>query len=347
MLESFWYVACESQELRRRPLSRVIFGKPFVLFRGNTGHPVALEDRCAHRNYPLSKGKVVNGTIQCGYHGWCYDGSGHVCNIPSITTLEETTKSISVPQYPCLEQDGYIWVVPCSRLNTEFPPRVPRLGEPYLQTFRLKTRFSGDVETCLENFLDCPHAAFVHKGLFRTHSPKVIEAQLRVRDDGAEVEYFGESRKGGMVWKLLSRKQTELKHIDRFILPSTSRVDYIFSDCRSYTITSHCTPVTETETDVYTTISFRLSTLGFFRTGFFIKPIFKFLSQRIIGQDVRAMRVQRENIKRFGGTQKFRVVQTDFLFPYIVQSRKALSAGKQPAFLNRTEEKENRVAVCI
>lgn len=290
MLETFWYVACESGELRRCPLSRLIFGKPFALFRNNVGYPVALEDRCAHRNYPLSQGKVVNGTIQCGYHGWCYNGAGHVCHIPSIPISKNTAESISVPQYPCLEQDGYIWIVPCSKLNTDTPPRVPRLGEPNLQSFRLKTRFNSNVEMCLENFLDCPHAAFVHKGLFRTHNPRVIKTQLRIRDDGAEVEYFGESRDGGIVWKLLSKKQADLKHIDRFIQPSTSRVDYIFSDGRSYTITSHCTPVTETETDVYTTISFQCGILGFFGASFLIKSIFKYLSQCIIMQDVKAMK---------------------------------------------------------
>ena len=54
-----WYVLCRSGELRQKPLSRTLFSQPIVLFRQKNGAPGALLDRCAHRNVPLSLGRVV------------------------------------------------------------------------------------------------------------------------------------------------------------------------------------------------------------------------------------------------------------------------------------------------
>jgi len=47
------------------------------LFRGPMGEVIALEDRCPHRFSPLSMGKITaQCTIECGYHGLQFDGSG-------------------------------------------------------------------------------------------------------------------------------------------------------------------------------------------------------------------------------------------------------------------------------
>ena len=75
-LPDAWFIACEARALRDKPISFTLQGTPLVLFRGAEGKPAALLDRCPHRNAPLSLGKVVNGELQCGYHGWRFDGAG-------------------------------------------------------------------------------------------------------------------------------------------------------------------------------------------------------------------------------------------------------------------------------
>jgi phenylpropionate dioxygenase-like ring-hydroxylating dioxygenase large terminal subunit len=73
----WWYVACRSTALRRRPLARRLLGMPLVLFRDAGGQPAALLDRCPHRNLPLSLGRVLaSGRLECAYHGWQLDASG-------------------------------------------------------------------------------------------------------------------------------------------------------------------------------------------------------------------------------------------------------------------------------
>ena len=58
-LRNYWYVAATDAEISRKPLGRMILGDPIVLFRAEDGTPVAFEDRCPHRQLPLSMGKLV------------------------------------------------------------------------------------------------------------------------------------------------------------------------------------------------------------------------------------------------------------------------------------------------
>jgi phenylpropionate dioxygenase-like ring-hydroxylating dioxygenase large terminal subunit len=80
----YWYVACRSGELGRRPVARRLLGTPLVLFRADGGRPAALLDRCAHRNLPLSAGRVAGSYIECAYHGWRYDRSGACRSVPAL-----------------------------------------------------------------------------------------------------------------------------------------------------------------------------------------------------------------------------------------------------------------------
>jgi Rieske [2Fe-2S] domain len=53
-----------------------ILDRNLVLFRTTGGQAIALNDRCAHRSYPLSASKLDGDTIVCGYHGLRYNAAG-------------------------------------------------------------------------------------------------------------------------------------------------------------------------------------------------------------------------------------------------------------------------------
>jgi phenylpropionate dioxygenase-like ring-hydroxylating dioxygenase large terminal subunit len=55
-----WYVACRTSELSEKPLAVTVLGAPLALFRGAGGRPGAVLDRCPHRNFPLSQGRVLD-----------------------------------------------------------------------------------------------------------------------------------------------------------------------------------------------------------------------------------------------------------------------------------------------
>ena len=81
-LRNHWYVAAWSDEIGRRPLARVVLGDYLVLFRREDGRAVALENRCPHRNLPLSEGRLVGDALECGYHGMVFDCSGACTHLP-------------------------------------------------------------------------------------------------------------------------------------------------------------------------------------------------------------------------------------------------------------------------
>ncbi len=58
----------------------------------------ALEDRCAHRQVPLSQGLVEGDTIRCGYHGWAYDCRRRCVDVPY---LGKDKLPNGVRSYPC------------------------------------------------------------------------------------------------------------------------------------------------------------------------------------------------------------------------------------------------------
>ena len=58
-----WYAPAASSEVDRDLLPVRAAGLPVVLYRTGAGDVVALEDRCAHRAYPLSSGALIGDTV--------------------------------------------------------------------------------------------------------------------------------------------------------------------------------------------------------------------------------------------------------------------------------------------
>lgn len=324
VLEGYWYIACRSRELRQRPVPRTLLGKSVVLFRGPAGQPAALEDRCAHRNAPLSFGRTVDGQLQCPYHGWRYRVDGALAEIPALAEAGAVPDNVRVPSFPCVEQEGYVWVCLHRKSALVRPLGFPHLGEQGWTSFQMCTRFYAPVEACLENFLDCPHASSVHRFWFRTPTQRTVRVIVRALPDGAEAEYFDEPRERSVVWWTLAPKRRRMRHTDRFIAPATTRVDYVFSNGAHYIITSSCTPVSDDITDVYTVITFRHHWLGPL-----IRLFFEPLSRWIIRQDVHILGQVQNNIARFGG-QDFHSSDADLLTAYIWGWRRAICNGEDP-----------------
>ena len=64
-----WYPLAWSDELKPgKTFAAQFAGEPIVLVRPQNGALFALEDRCAHRQIPLSRGTVDGCTLRCCYH---------------------------------------------------------------------------------------------------------------------------------------------------------------------------------------------------------------------------------------------------------------------------------------
>jgi len=64
-LRNCWYVAAWDHELiDGQLLARTLLDKPVVLYRGDSGRVVALDNRCCHRGARRSNGRLIDAERQ-------------------------------------------------------------------------------------------------------------------------------------------------------------------------------------------------------------------------------------------------------------------------------------------
>lgn len=296
--QRWWYPACRSEVLRRSPHAVSLMDLPLVLFRDGQGVAHALEDRCPHRNVPLSLGRVqTDGTLQCAYHGWQFDGSGRCTAIPALAAAgsEGGTPRDAVAR-PVREQDGMVWVWG----SAEHPPSSDPFALPDLGTGPLvgEVVFQRDIDctvhASVENALDVPHTAFLHGGLFRkTGQGPRVEAERTDLVDGVEVRYTGEPAAFG---PLRLPGGATFDHWDRFFLPSIAQVEYRVGDAVRITNSILHLPMSPRRTRAWFVLRFR-SPLPAAIVG----PIVRLRGSKILEQDVEMLEQQTANIRRFGG----------------------------------------------
>ena len=175
-----WYVVAFVADIGRALLKRTVLGTAIVLFRTSGGRPVALEDRCAHRSYPLSAGALDGDTIVCGYHGMRYDPAGECIEIPSQA---HCPRGISVRRFPLIERGPFVW----GWFGDETAADAAKLPEtPWLEGGQWVhsqdyLHLPGNYVSLHENLLDLTHLSFVHASSFGTpeyaRAPYEVELQ--------------------------------------------------------------------------------------------------------------------------------------------------------------------------
>lgn len=159
-LRNCWYVAAWNDEISRTPLARKVLNEDIVLFRKTDGTVVALEDRCAHRRLPLSAGRVIGDSIQCGYHGLVYDCAGKCVKIPGQLNPE----GIGVKAFPVVERDRFVivWMGDPAAPDASRIISFPRLSDPEWGVTKVRLHVKGNYLLIVDNLLDLSHVAYVH-----------------------------------------------------------------------------------------------------------------------------------------------------------------------------------------
>jgi phenylpropionate dioxygenase-like ring-hydroxylating dioxygenase large terminal subunit len=320
----FWYVVAFSNQLKpNQVLSRTILGEWLAVFRGKDGKPVALQDRCIHRNTRLSRGKVCQGKLECPYHGWVYDDTGKVVSVPSEGENFCSSKMRKCQVYQTLEQDGYVYVRLSSPAEEFLPFKMPKYQQPGWETVKVINRFHNNVTNCAENFIDVPHTASVHPGIFRKPSKQELEMTVERRNGSVFAEYRNETSNLGWFTKFLNNKGDKIRHIDSFHMPNVTSVEYDISPNRRLFITSQCIPETEDSTLVYTYVTYNY---GIWNK--LVKPFVHRTTQHIIRQDIEALKIQWQVIEKYG--THFANTPADTIHIFVESIRHRIAAGKDP-----------------
>lgn len=167
MLINNWYVLALSEEVGTEPVGVRALSQDFVLFRDEHGKARCLSNVCVHKGGSLCRGEVVEGTVQCPYHGWRYNGDGECVEIPSLGPEGRIPKRARVDSYPTDERWGWIWVFLGDKPEAERPP-LPNFFPEYdnndgeWRFNRGKAQFHCNWVRAIENGVDRTHALWVH-----------------------------------------------------------------------------------------------------------------------------------------------------------------------------------------
>jgi phenylpropionate dioxygenase-like ring-hydroxylating dioxygenase large terminal subunit len=128
-LDAWWPVA-RSSDVTTQPMAVRVNEREWVAVRLVADGAVSvLEARCPHRLANLSYGTVVDGNLQCPYHGWQFDGDGACAVIPSYGPGHAVPERahLLVP-WGVREHDGWVWVA-VAEPGTDVGPDLRAIGE--------------------------------------------------------------------------------------------------------------------------------------------------------------------------------------------------------------------------
>ena len=190
-----WYPLAWSHEVKHgKALGTRFAGEPIALYRSKAGQVFALEDRCAHRQVPLSRGLVDGDTLRCGYHGWAYGADGRCVDVPY---LGKGHLPNGVRGYPCREVEGLIFVFPgqpCLALTTPLPT-LGSVADPAYKTRRFGREIGCHYTFMHENLMDMNHQ-FLHRANMGKIQPRYLGR--RSGETWLEIDYTFAREGGGM-----------------------------------------------------------------------------------------------------------------------------------------------------
>jgi len=189
-LRRYWHPVALVHQVTEEPTRVVVCGEPLVVVR-LADRITVLPDRCPHRSAPLSAGRVVDGHLECPYHGWRFDTDGGCRLIPALgegATVPPRSHLVA----PAV-REAYGMVLVCLEPGAEEPPLLPfpEWDAPGIVAVWLpvvQTRGGG--AQLLDNFLDFTHFPFVHAGTFGAGEDAVVgEYEVHHDDHSLLVRY--------------------------------------------------------------------------------------------------------------------------------------------------------------
>ena len=216
-------------------------------------------------------------------------------------------RKLQAKTFATVEQDGYIYVcLEQSEQTPDTPFILPRPVTKNWRYIRLQNRFYNSVANCVENYIDVPHTAYVHRGIFRKPKQQEIRVLVSRKVGHVRVSYLGETVNLGSFGWFLNPKGGEIRHEDNFYAPNITSVHYHLPNEYSYFITSQSVPVSEMITLVYTDISYYFGLWT---------PLARWITQRqaqrVIDQDIDILNEQGEVIRKYG--EKFCTTSADII----------------------------------
>ncbi|KAJ6295325.1 hypothetical protein OIU78_023364 [Salix suchowensis] len=210
------------------PLGLNVFDKQLVLYKDGQGELRCHEDRCPHRLAKLSEGQLIDGRLECLYHGWQFEGEGKCVKIPQLPANAKIPQSACVKTYEVKESQGVVWVWMSLKTPPNFKkiPWFENFSRPGFQDTSTIHELPYDHSILLENLMDPAHIPISHD---RTDWTAKREDAQALRFEVTERTHRGFAGRWG------KEKDKKLLSFLRFQAPCVLSNDIEFADEKGVT----------------------------------------------------------------------------------------------------------------
>jgi len=233
-LHDAWYPVALAKDLgSKRPLGMRLLGEPIVLFRDRSGAAQCMKDRCPHRSTPLSRGRIVEGQLECPYHGWRFGPGGACLHIPTLREGAPIPAAAAASALVATEVDRLVWVFlgDPDRADVQKIVQHPEVSDPDWQSVDMSFDFDLDHDLLIENLLDPSHLPFTHHlTLSRRREAQPLDVSVEAIAGG----FRGMARK--------TRGSRAPAGTFTFLAPCTVRLD-LSSERAGFVQIHHCVPL--------------------------------------------------------------------------------------------------------
>jgi phenylpropionate dioxygenase-like ring-hydroxylating dioxygenase large terminal subunit len=189
ILARHWYPVARVEDVADKPLSVRLLDQRLVVYRSGDEVVVASEF-CPHRGVPLGLGTMVDGAVQCPYHGLRFGAGGACVHIPAHAD-RAIPPQFNLRTYPAVQRYGLVWTCLDPSADNALP-EMPHWDEPdFQQIVCPPVEIGGFAGRQVEGFLDVAHFAFIHTATFADPLNAGVPAYRPARTGyGFEAEYW-------------------------------------------------------------------------------------------------------------------------------------------------------------
>jgi phenylpropionate dioxygenase-like ring-hydroxylating dioxygenase large terminal subunit len=109
---------------------------------------------------------VLDGRLECPYHGWRFEGDGRCSLVPSSGPGSAVPSRARLATVGVEERYGLLWLCPAGTPATALPD-IPEDRDPEFRRINVEVAtWNASVGRLVDNFLDFAHFPWVHRGSF-------------------------------------------------------------------------------------------------------------------------------------------------------------------------------------
>jgi len=233
-LMNSWYMAAWDHELIDGKLTaRTILEEPVLLYKGDSGKVVALDNRCCHRGAKLSNGRLEGDDVRCMYHGLKFNAAGKCIQIPGQDNIPP---KLGVRSFPVVERQHivWIWMGDPAKADASLILDIGYLESPAWRGVPDYLHYDANYLLIVDNLSDFAHLAFVHTktlGGSEEYAFKSKPLAIERLDDGFRVERWHMDADIPPFHKKVVRnlKKVDRRNIGRMHVPGIFFLESLFA----------------------------------------------------------------------------------------------------------------------